>query len=120
MKKSERRQYERLQAKEGAFAVERKPSNILGQVIDISEGGLSFLYIDNGLAPEKTSKIGIYFSGEKFYFDEVNVENISDSPMLNKSPFTPFCLRRRSVKFGAISDDQALGLEKFISNHTRT
>jgi len=119
MIKTERRQHERLQVNEGAFAVEREPSNVLGQIIDISAGGLSFLYIDNGIPAEKSSKIGIYFSGDKFYFDDVDVENVSDAPVHNKSPFTPFSLRRRSVNFGAISVDQVFGLEKFISNHAR-
>ncbi len=45
---NERRKHKRFKVKQGAFAVASPDYNKLGQIKDISEGGLAFQFIEDG------------------------------------------------------------------------
>ncbi len=66
----ERRKHERLKAKERAFAVLKSNFAKLGQIINISKGGLTFSYITNGKKSNGSFEVDIFIdalkSGEDF------------------------------------------------------
>ena len=56
----ERRSFKRFRAKEGAFAVLRPQCTKLGQIVDISEGGLAFHYASTGNQKNGEHEVDIF------------------------------------------------------------
>ena len=140
-KTDERRQFKRFYAKDRTFAVIRsKPSNIdrlekmtrgeiafavfkskpvkMGQIIEISEGGLSFSYIDGEKEPAETMGIDILFADENFYISQLPFKTVAEEKLENELSFTPITMKRRSVKFKELTNEQKFQLEYFLANHT--
>ncbi len=56
----ERRRHKRFKAPGETYAVFRAPHPMLGQIIDISEGGLSILYIEGDLKPTNVVEFDLF------------------------------------------------------------
>ena len=56
----ERRKHKRFQAQEGAYALLKDNSSKLGQIKNISKGGLAFSYIVNGGQVHESFNIDIF------------------------------------------------------------
>ena len=57
---TEQRQHKRYKAREDAFAVLNANDSKIGQIKDISMGGLAILYIANGTKSRASSFLDIY------------------------------------------------------------
>ena len=115
---AEQRQYKRFLAKNGAFALSKTSVNTLGQIVDISQGGLAFNYMAWGDTPNGFSEIDILFAERFFYLQNVPCKVISDSEITLRNPFSSIRMRRLSVEFMALSPKQRAELKHFINNHT--
>jgi len=115
---AERREYNRFEAQEGAFAALRGPVNKLGQIIDISKGGLAFRYIDTGVRPDKSFDLDISLINNGFHLEEVPCKSIFDSEIINEFCFSSIPMRRLGVQFTELTHNQTSQLEYFIQNHT--
>ena len=116
----ERRKNKRFQAKDGALAVLKPPwpnSIRLGQIIDISMGGLSFRCIAGEDRFNGSSELSVIFANHGFYLHKLPIKSISDLETA-RMPFGSMTPRRRSVQFEELRDDQVSQLEYFIQNHT--
>jgi hypothetical protein len=100
-----------------AFAVLRNHVRKVGQIMDISLGGLSFHYIVNGEAPDKSIDLDILLAYQGLSMKKVQFKIISDIQIANKSPFSPLLMRRCGVRFGGLTDKQKSQLKDFIRNH---
>ena len=121
---AERRQHKRFQVHDGAFAVLRPRSDILGQVIDIvgqivdvSKGGLMFRYIAGENRSHEPFKLDIVLAGHSFHLDKIPFKAASDMDMADPLSFTPTTMRCQGVQFGALTHDQKAQLEYFIGNY---
>ena len=121
---AERRQHKRFQVHDGAFAVLRPRSDIWGQVIDIvgeigdiSQGGLMFCYIAGENRSHEPFKLDIVLAGDSFRLDKMPFKAASDTDMADPSSFTPTTMRHQGVQFGALTHDQKAQLGYFIRNH---
>jgi hypothetical protein len=121
----ERRQHKRFQVHDGAFAVLRPRSDILGQVIDIvgqivdiSQGGLMFRYITSENLSHEPFELDIVLAGDDFRLHKIPFKAVSDMDMADALSFSPATMRRQGVQFGALTHDQKAQLEYFIRNHT--
>ena len=121
---AERRQHKRFQVHDGAFAVLRPRSDIWGQVIDIvgeigdiSQGGLMFRYIAGENRSHEPFKLDIVLAGDSFRLDKIPFEAASDMDMADPLSLTPTTMRRQGVQFGALTHDQKAQLGYFIRNH---
>jgi hypothetical protein len=121
---AERRQHKRFQVHDGAFAVLRPRSDIWGQVIDIvgeigdvSQGGLMFRYIACEGRSHEPFKLDIVLAGDSFRLDKIPFKAASDMNMADPLSLTPTTMRRQGVQFGALTHDQKAQLEYFIDNH---
>ena len=121
---AERRQHKRFQVHDGAFAVLRPRSDILGQVIDIvgqivdvSKGGLMFRYIAGENRSHEPFKLDIVLAGDSFRLDKIPFKAASDMDMADPLSLTPTTMRCQGVQFGALTHDQKAQLEYFIGNH---
>jgi hypothetical protein len=117
----ERRKDKRFQAEDGAAAVFRRPwprSTRLGQIIDISKGGLAFRYIAGEEQSHGSSELEILWGDCSVRLDKMPFGTISDFETATEVPLNSIEMRRSSVQFGELTSEQMSQLEYFIRNHT--
>jgi hypothetical protein len=122
----ERRKEKRFRCKEGCFAMLWPAASKAGIVLDISSGGLAFRYMARSkpeeFPSELESEIEIICSQDDFSSGLLPVEHVSDIKMERTfSYLIPWQLRRHSVKFKLLSEEQKFqlerSLERFIENY---
>ncbi len=114
----ERRRQERFQVSNGAFVGLGPHYNNVGQIIDLSMGGLAFHYAGSKEPPRGSWKLDIFLNDGNFYLGKVPFRIISDFEIADKEPFDPITTRRSSVQFGNLTHYQKYLLGYFIQNHT--
>jgi len=113
----DRRNTKRFRIKEGSFAALLPHSNKLGQIADLSKGGLSFLYLDMGEGSNESSELDIYVAGDDFYLSKLAVKTVSDIRIPNKIPINPVVMRRCGVQFGDLAPEQTSSLDLFVQTY---
>ena len=114
----ERRKHKRFLVSKGAFVALRPDYLKIGQVKDISMGGLAFTYlIDDGKPPDPSSQLDIFLASQDFYLNKVPFETISDF-QTDAIPFSSVSMKECSVQFGELTAYQSGRLKYFIENHT--
>lgn len=114
----DKRKHKRFKAKKGAFAILRSDHNKLGQIKDISKGGLSFQYDTNGEQFDGLAEMDILLADDNFYFKKVPVRTVVDFEVNNKVSFSSLPLRQRNTEFGEMKPIQIFQLYYFIQHHT--
>ena len=110
----ERRNHKRYKVEDGAIVVH--PGHI-GQILDISLGGLLCQCIDNQCLLDEPQAFDIFCANDacKFKLKEVPIQMISN--YVNQlSPWNTAMIRRCGVMFGDLTANQKSHLENFI-NH---
>lgn len=118
--KRERRTYKRLLARRGAVALVETLVNKLGQVEDISFGGLSFCYMQLEKETSVSGGVDLFFPRYDFFMKQIPMRVVTDIEELNQSPFRTVTMRRCGVQFLELSDEHRLQLEFFLRNYTVT
>jgi hypothetical protein len=114
----ERRKYTRFRAKDGALIEFRSHRGKLGEIIDISKGGLAFRYIDIGDRPKGSFEVDILLKKTGFRLEKVPAKTISDHKTSKYFPYSSTITRRQGVQFGELTRNQIAKLEHFIKNYT--
>ncbi len=116
----ERRRNKRYKATEGAYAAVSPNSHRLGQIIDISMGGLAFKYIDTSsedmnhdMLPDES----IFLSSMGYYVGDLPFETISDYEVTNAPSFSSMKVRKRHVQFKDLSFKQLFDLDYYLRNN---
>ena len=117
-KKAERRKYTRFRTRNGALIEVRSHHGKLGEIIDISKGGLAFRYIDIGDRPKGSFELDIFLKESGFRLEKVPATTISDFQATKYFPFSSTKTRRQGVEFGELTQKQISQLEHFIRNYT--
>jgi hypothetical protein len=120
MAQAERRKYKRYRTKEGAYAVLSGPVSKMGQILDISRGGLSFRYIDIGDRPRETCVLDILKEDNIFRMENVGFKVISDLDASKDFPFSTIPMRRCGGKLTGLSEAQMNDLEYLIESSTES
>jgi len=114
-----RRIYKRFQAKDLTFVkLNAEYEEDLGQLLDISKGGLSLRYFKDEEKSRSYSDLGIFMSSGDFAVDWIPFKGVSDTVLKNNSLFSTIVLRRFAVQFENLTPDQAAKLDYFLLNHT--
>lgn len=116
----ERRKSKRYKAVEGAYAAISPSSHKLGQIIDISMGGLAFKYIDtknNGTKDQTQAEESIFLSSMGFYVGNLPFKTISDNEVTNTPSFSAMKVRERRVQFTDLSFKQLFDLDFYLKNN---
>ena len=114
----ERRKYTRFRAKDGALIEVRSHRGRLGEIIDISKGGLAFRYIDIGDRPKGSFELDIFLKETGFRLEKVPAKTISDLKTTKYFPYSSTKTRRQGVQFGELTENQISKLDHFIKNYT--
>ena len=116
----DRRKNERYKAVDGAYAAISPNSHKLGQIIDLSMGGLAFKYIDTSNDATETAKSSdesIFLSSMGYYVGDLPFKTISDYEITNIPSFSSMKVRKRHVKFQDLSFKQMFDLDYYLKNN---
>ena len=117
----EQRAHARYHVKEGAYTVikiQQDTKLTIGQIVDISKGGLAFKYIANGEPVKGNHKLDIYFIGQGIQLKNISFKVVSDLELENSYPFSSILMRRGSLQFQNLEIEQKNELAKFIKKYT--
>lgn len=114
----ERRFHERLQVQQGVYALLKNGSSKLGQIKNISKGGLSFMYINDGEQIHEPNEVDIFLSGYGFILKGIPCKKISDIHVDNFVPFSTFEMRQLGIQFGEVGLHQLAQLDALIEKYT--
>ncbi len=117
----ERRRNKRYKAVEGAYAAISPNSHKLGQIIDISMGGLSFKYIDTSNGSEKNDPLmgeeAIFLSSMGYYVGDLPFNTVSDYEVTNAPSFSSMKVRKRHLRFTDLTFKQLFDLDYYLRNN---
>lgn len=112
------RTHERFQPKVRTFIrVSSESEEDIGQLIDISKGGLSICYFVNEDKIRQYSELSIFTSDASFALEGIPIKNVSDAE-LKDIPFETTILRRHSIQFEKMTHEQISKLDYFLKNYT--
>jgi hypothetical protein len=117
-KRVERREHKRFLVQEGAYALLKNNSSKLGQIKNISRGGLAFSYIADGEQMHESFKVDIFMSNIGYCLRDVPSKKISDFHIDNKLPFSTFAIRQVGIQFNELDHSQLSQLDNFMRDHT--
>ena len=121
----EQRRHKRYQVPTGSFVALGPNDTILGQILDISMGGLAFRYLDSK-KPTDCSYLNIFLTERHSCLGNVPIKSVSDYEIDNTVvckipdgvPLSYRAMKRSSVQFGELTYHQRYQIEGFIQNHT--
>ena len=113
----ERRKHKRFEVPIGAFVAFRPRDTRLGEIIDISAGGLAFRYLATKEPLNGSCKLKIFPTEGDSYLNDVLFKTITDFGTY-EIPFTSITMRRSGVQFGELTDNQMSQLQRFIHSNT--
>ena len=113
-----RRRHQRFQIEDFIFVNLKSESDTdVGQLIDISNGGLSFRYFVSAKKPKQFSKMDLELSGSDFAITGLPFRMISDTELTNGFKSSPIIFKRYSVQFERLTYDQNFKLCYFLHDH---
>ena len=104
IEKYDRRKNRRFKVPPDAFMVIKQPRFKMGQIVDMSAGGLSFCYIEGSIPPIDNLKVDILLADDGYYLDQIPVDVVSDFTIGVNYPFNEKPVKRCSLKFNGLSD----------------
>lgn len=113
----EKRKNKRYKTIEGCYAAIGPNSQKLGQIIDISMGGVCFKYIDtfNDDQEAGTQKENsIFLSSMGHYLGDLPVNTVGDYPITDEPSFSSMGVRKRHVQFVDLNSKQLFNLDYYI------
>ncbi|BCS97118.1 hypothetical protein DSLASN_27500 [Desulfoluna limicola] len=123
---NERRQHPRYNARNGTYVSMLPASTCMGQLLDVSVGGLTFRYIDHERGERNREETHVFIGDDSVYLDRIPSTIIEDVPVFERSSFDVHGLSRRSakrmrqrrVRFNGLTPDQKAQLEYFLRYRT--
>ena len=115
---SDQRKYPRVRPMGMIFAVIGDPPSLVGQIIDISPGGLSFKHFSDRDVVRQDFTVGIIESGGGFRVSDLPCQKVYDflEPLsegyLNFN--NTFRMKCCGLAFGNLTDEETVKLNRFI------
>jgi hypothetical protein len=115
----ERRKHKRYNVQQGTFAV--LPSNyLIGQIKNISRGGVSFSCIAAGRQSYGIPVLEIFSKDNNFYLREIPFKVISEIDVENHVPCSSLQMKKISGEFAKLTEYQKSQLDFFLQNLSAT
>jgi hypothetical protein len=114
---AERRRHKRFPVQRKAYALLKTHESKLGQIVNISKGGLAFRYMSARKRLKGTFDIDIMITDNGFRLDNVRVRMISEREVNDERSFSFLKIRQLGVEFADLSQDQDARLEYFIQKY---
>ena len=114
----EKRKHRRFQTQERVYTAINNGSIKIGQIQNISKGGLAFRYVANREQVEGSYKVDIFATDNAFYLKNIPFKSISDVYIDFEIPFSTTSLRQCGGQFGELTRIQVSQLDYFIESYT--
>jgi len=117
----ERRKHERFKVKNGPVATVFNTASEyihMGQIKNISKGGLAFRYIDRNGDSTEPFELDILVALDSFYIKNVPFKTVWVSPAAGHPAFIFLEKKQRGIRFGEMTPLQMSRLDYFIHNYT--
>jgi hypothetical protein len=101
-----------------ACAVFRSKRTWVGQINNISLGGLACHYIKRNDPYSDRLEMDILLAGSGFYLKNLAFKPMVDIEIDDVTPFDTIETRKLRVQFHSLTEDQKSQLDDFIRNHT--
>jgi len=115
-KVNERRIHRRYKVKAQAFAA-LASHYLIGQIKNISKGGISFTCIASVKPDSRTFEIEIFTQDEKFHLREIPFKIVSELDVEDRIPSSVLQKKQINGVFLEMTDDQVSQLEEFLQNY---
>jgi len=106
----DRRRISRYSVKGHAFASNSKTQ--FGQVIDMSLGGIRFVFVDTGKWPDQKGEMDIFFNENGFGIEEIVCKTKWENVLANS--ISGMTIKERGVEFFNLNELQKKQLESFL------
>jgi len=115
----DRRKFERFRLKEPTFSEFKGNTTVIGEIVDVSMGGLSSRYVGNEtLTTEGIFKLTVYNTEKGFILKNISVEIVADQVLPPEELLSSTIISRCGVRFIELPEAQESELENFMQNHT--
>jgi len=115
----ERRKHQRFGIKDIAFAIIRSHTEEeLGQIVNISMGGLAFQYFIGNREFQKAESLDVLLADSGVHVEDIDFRVVDDYELVNELPFSSITKREQRVHFKELNTAQKKGLDSFIRRHT--
>lgn len=115
-KVDERRIHRRYKVKAQAFAA-LASHYLIGQIKNISKGGISFTCIASLKTDSRTFEIEIFTQDGKFHLREIPFKIVSELDVEDRIPSSVLQKKQINGVFLEMTDDQVSQLEEFLQNY---
>ena len=112
---SEQRKDKRFQVPKDAFAALGPDYIKVGQIINISMGGLAFRYLGSE-EPSNALELDIFLARRAFYLYKLPCETVWDF-VTDEKPFSSINMKRCGLQFGQLTQSQISELQYFIQDY---
>jgi hypothetical protein len=117
---TERRIDKRYRALDGALAALCADTGRVGQIHNISSGGLAFRYIADSpdATPRSAARLQLMIAGEGVWLEGIPVRWIADIDISPEASFSGIRLRQTCLQFVSLTDRQKDSLRAYIRRCT--
>lgn len=113
----EKRAHPRFELGPGVFAVVKSDGETLGEVLNVSEGGLALKYVAGLGTRIPKGTLDVFATKGVSYLIDVPVRTVSDFEIPNNVDFSTIRLRRMGVAFENLTQAQRQSLRDFIKEN---
>ena len=113
----EKRRHKRFNVKEGVLARSSPDYDRLGQIKDVSKGGLAFQYLENIRSTEEPLEVEIFSPFDVFRLKKLPVRMVMDIKLDTRGLYASLPIRQLSLQFGKLNHSQELLLDNFIQRY---
>lgn len=111
---TEKRRHKRFNVKEGIFAVSSPDHDRLGQIKDVSKGGLAFQYLETIQSYKEPIEVEIFSPFEDLSVKVLPVRSVRDFKIVTDKKYNTLPIRQTCLQFQNLNHSQELLLDKFI------
>jgi c-di-GMP-binding flagellar brake protein YcgR len=110
----DRRQYRRFKVPNDAFAIVKNPRFKLGQITDMSLGGMSICYLDELISGGGSSTIDILLADNEFYIEGIPVSFVWHADCREMYTVNSSVMKKCGVRFGELTPAHESKLAVFV------
>lgn len=101
-----------------ALAVIKSKPPRMGEIVEISLGGLAFHFLANDAHLTHDAEMDIIFADEDFHLRRVSFRTIKETAIEGEAPFDVLSMRRLTVAFEGLDPQQQLQLQHMLQHYT--
>lgn len=101
-----------------AIAVIKSKPARMGEIVEISQNGLVFHYLENGREFAQLGEMDIIFTDDDFHMARLPFRPIMETAVEADAPFDVLEMRRMTVEFGGLTAKQKRQLQHVLKNYT--